>query len=222
MTMLAAPIDLSNLGTTVGSSTATKTNNATDAQASQDRFLKLLVAQLNNQDPLNPMDNAQMTTQMAQINTVSGIQQLNDTLKSMADQYSAMQGMQGTSLIGREALIEGSSLSYEGNAAKGGIALDTAATSVTVDIMGTNGSVIDSVNLGALGVGQHAFEWDATGADSATVKGFSVRATSGGAAIAATPLARVPVSSVSFKDGAMNLQLQNGQTLAYDKVRAFM
>ena len=54
-------------------------------QASQDRFLKLLVAQLNNQDPLNPMDNAQMTTQMAQINTVSGIQELNATLKGMAD-----------------------------------------------------------------------------------------------------------------------------------------
>ena len=71
MTMLASPLDLSNLGTTVGSTTAVKTNNATDAQASQDRFLKLLVAQLNNQDPLNPMDNAQMTTQMAQINTVN-------------------------------------------------------------------------------------------------------------------------------------------------------
>jgi flagellar basal-body rod modification protein FlgD len=222
MTMLAAPIDLSNLGSTVGSSTATKTNNATDAQASQDRFLKLLVAQLNNQDPLNPMDNAQMTTQMAQINTVSGIQQLNDTLKSMADQYSAMQGMQGTSLIGREALVEGSSLSYEGSAAKGALALDSAASSVTVDIMGTNGAVIDSVNLGALGVGQHAFEWDATGVDPSTVKGFSIRATSGGAAITATPLARVPVSSVSFKDGAMSLQLQNGQILGYDKVRAFM
>ncbi len=222
MTMLAAPIDLSNLGTTVGSSTATKTNNATDAQASQDRFLKLLVAQLNNQDPLNPMDNAQMTTQMAQINTVSGIQQLNDTLKSMADQYSAMQGMQGTSLIGRDALVEGSALHFDGDSAAGGIALDTAATSVTVDIMGTNGAVLDSVNLGALGVGQHAFNWDASGVDPTTVKGFAIRATSNGSAITATPLTRVPVASVSFKDGAMSLQLQNGQTLAYDQVRAFM
>ena len=44
---------------------------------SEDRFLKLLVAQMQNQDPLNPMDNAQVTSQMAQINTVSGIDKLN-------------------------------------------------------------------------------------------------------------------------------------------------
>jgi flagellar basal-body rod modification protein FlgD len=67
-------IDLGNLENTVGSTTGTKGNNSTDPQASQDRFLKLLVAQINNQDPLNPMDNAQMTTHMAQINTGSGIQ----------------------------------------------------------------------------------------------------------------------------------------------------
>jgi flagellar basal-body rod modification protein FlgD len=63
-------------------------------QAAQDRFLKLLVAQLNNQDPMNPMDNAQMTSQMAQINTVTGIQQVNETLKSLAEQFSAMQVLQ--------------------------------------------------------------------------------------------------------------------------------
>jgi flagellar basal-body rod modification protein FlgD len=222
MTMLASPIDLSNLGSTVGSSTATASNKATDAQASQDRFLKLLVAQLNNQDPLNPMDNAQMTTQMAQINTVSGIQQLNDTLKGMADQYSAMQAMQGTSLIGREALVTGNTLTFDANTAKGALALDKAASNVTVDIVGTNGAVIDSVNLGARGAGQHAFDWNASGVDPATVRGFSIRATSEGGAVVATPLTRVPVASVSFQGGAMSLQLQNGQTLSYDQVRAFM
>ncbi|MGI9133999.1 MAG: flagellar hook assembly protein FlgD, partial [Rhodoferax sp.] len=67
-----------------------------DANASQDRFLKLLVAQLNNQDPMNPMDNAQMTSQMAQINTVTGIQQLNETMNSMSSQYASIQMLKGT------------------------------------------------------------------------------------------------------------------------------
>ena len=222
MTMLASPLDLSNLGTTVGSTTAVKTNNATDAQASQDRFLKLLVAQLNNQDPLNPMDNAQMTTQMAQINTVSGIQQLNDTLKSMADQYSAMQAMQGTSLIGRHAVVDGSSLYINGDAAQGALQLDKGASNVVIDIVGTNGAVIDSVQLGALKAGQHAFGWDATGVDTSTVKGFAIRATDSSGAVTATPKSLVPVSAVSFQDGAMKLQLANGQRLAYDQVDAFM
>ena len=72
---------------------------------SQDRFLKLLVAQLNNQDPMNPMDNAQMTSQMAQINTVSGIQELNATMKSMATQFQSCV-MQGASMIGHDVLLK--------------------------------------------------------------------------------------------------------------------
>ena len=83
-------------------------NAGTDPTAAQDRFLKLLVAQLNNQDPMNPMDNAQMTSQMAQINTVTGIQQVNETLKSMADQFASLQVLQGASMVGRDVLIEGS------------------------------------------------------------------------------------------------------------------
>ena len=97
----------------VTSSTATASPSAqaaTDANASQDRFLKLLVAQLNNQDPMNPMDNAQMTSQMAQINTVTGIQQVNETLKSMAEQFSGMQVLQGSSMVGHNVLVQGNTL----------------------------------------------------------------------------------------------------------------
>lgn len=223
MTMLAAPLDLSNLGTTVGSTTATSAKgNATSGEAAQDRFLKLLVAQLNNQDPLNPMDNAQMTTQMTQISTVSGIEQLNATLKSMSDQYSAMQAMQGASLIGHQAVIDGNRLYFDGNTAQGAIELGAAAGKVSVDILGTNGAVIDTVDLGALGAGQHPFAWDATGVDASTVKGFAIRATDNGKAITATPKSLVPVTAVSRQDGAMRLQLADGQRLAYDDVDAFM
>src|SRR5690606_24586226 len=96
----------------------------------------LLVAQINNQDPLNPMDNAQMTSQMAQINTVTGIQQLNQTLKGMADQFSSLQGLQGASLVGRDALVEGDSLSFDGSVARGALELSANAGQVYVDIVG--------------------------------------------------------------------------------------
>ena len=97
--------------TATSAATSSASTSASDANESQDRFLKLLVAQLNNQDPMNPMDNAQMTSQMAQINTVTGIQQVNETLKSMATQFSSLQVMQGTSMVGRDVLIEGNTLS---------------------------------------------------------------------------------------------------------------
>lgn len=221
--MYTSALDLGGLGSTVGSSTrADKADSNTDPQAAQDRFLKLLVAQINSQDPLNPMDNAQMTTQMAQISTVSGIEQLNATLKGMSDQYSAMQGLQGTALIGRQALVEGNRLGFDGDEARGALALSGAASQVVVDVVGSNGELIDSVSLGALPAGQHAFSWNASGVDPARVAGFAVRATQGGQAVAATPLTRTPVTSVSFTGGVMSLQLQDGRTLGYDQVRAFM
>jgi flagellar basal-body rod modification protein FlgD len=220
--MYTTPIDVSGLGTTVGSTTASSASSKTDPQAAQDRFLTLLVAQINSQDPLNPMDNAQMTTQMAQISTVQGIEQLNATLKGMSEQYGAMQAMQGTSLIGRQALVDGNTLSFDGAVGKGALSLDSAASSVSVDIMGTNGALIDTVELGALGTGQHAFNWDSAGLDPSSVAGFAIRATSGGQPVTATPLSRLSVSSVSFSSGAMSLQLQDGRSLSYTDVRAFM
>ncbi|MCW5655629.1 flagellar hook capping FlgD N-terminal domain-containing protein [Hydrogenophaga sp.] len=220
--MFITPIDTSTLGSTVGSTTGTGAKNATDPQASQDRFLKLLVAQLNSQDPLNPMDNAQMTTQMAQINTVSGIQELNATLKGMATQFGAMQQLQGTSLIGREALIEGSQLGFAGDVGRGAMNLKTAADQVYVDIMGTNGEIVETLDFGALGAGQHAFNWAGEDVDLSKVAGFRVRASMADQPVTATTYTRLTVSSVAFANGSMNLQLQDGRTLSYDQVKAFM
>ena len=95
---------LNPIGTTATTNTGASANATNDPAAMQDRFLKLLVAQLNNQDPMNPLDNAQMTTQMAQINTVTGIQTLNLTMQTMAEEFSTMQQIQGISLIGRSVL----------------------------------------------------------------------------------------------------------------------
>ena len=222
MTMLASPLDLSNLGTSVGSTTGASGNTTNDPQAMQDRFLKLLVAQINNQDPLNPMDNAQMTTQMAQINTVSGIQQLNETLKGMADQMASSQAMQGTTLIGKDALVEGDALAFDGSTGKGAFTLDGDASSVMVDIIGKNGETLDTLNLGAREAGQHGFEWPAGSIDPDQVAKFSVRATNGSTTVTDTELQRVRIASVGLSNGAMNIQLQNGRTLSYDQVRGFM
>src|SRR3954453_5197710 len=78
----------------------------------QDRFLKLLVTQMKNQDPLNPMDNAQVTTQLAQLSTVNGIKSLNTPMQSLASSLISAQGMQSAALIGRSVIAEGSGWAY--------------------------------------------------------------------------------------------------------------
>ena len=204
------------------SASASTSTAASDANASQDRFLKLLVAQLNNQDPMNPMDNAQMTSQMAQINTVTGIQQVNETLKSMATQFSSLQVMQGTSMVGRDVLIEGNTLSPNGGVAGGAIDLAGKADSVKIDILSPGGQVLDSFNLGALDAGRQSFEWDASNYTGSGNPSFRVSATLGGQAISTTSLARDKVVSVGSEAGVMNIQLVGRSSVAYDSIKAIL
>src|SRR5438045_7853032 len=105
---------------------------ATDDPGSSDRFLKLLVTQLQNQDPLNPMDNAQVTSQMAQINTVTGIDKLNTTVQGLSSQFVQLQAMQGASLVGRDVIVAGNKLRVdaESGVGQGGFELANAADSV--------------------------------------------------------------------------------------------
>ena len=207
----------------VTDATGTKANAATDPAAAQDRFLKLLVAQLNNQDPMNPLDNAQMTSQIAQINTVTGIQQLNQTMASMATQFNSLQVMQGTALIGRNVMTEGSTLSVADNVGKGGFELASPATSVKVEVLDAAGQVVDTVDLGAKAVGRHTFEWDASEYKGAT-EGlqFRITAANGSTKIDSTPLALSKVTAAGAEDGQLKLTLANGKTISYSDIKALV
>ena len=200
---------------------STATKNGADPQAMQDKFMRMLVAQLNNQDPLNPMDNAQMTSQMAQINTVSGIQQLNETMTNMATQFGSLQALQGVSLIGRVAMVEGNTPALQEGIARGGLKLTGAAESVKVDVLGKSGQVLGTVNMGALDAGQHMFEVPLAGVDASAVGSFKVTATNGTSAVASTGISLQTIASVGMKDGAIQLTTANGKTFGYGAVLGY-
>lgn len=197
-----------------------------DPQAMQDRFLKLLVEQLKNQDPMNPMENAEMTSQMAQINTVTGIQQLNSTMTNITSQLNALQNMQGTSLVGRQVLLPGNQLAFDANGVgQGALELPKDAKGVKVEVISTTGTVLDTLDLGDKTAGTHHFNWDAQAAgvtDLSKVKSFRVTSDVNGIATAVTALAPQTVSAVSFADGAMRLRTTSGSTVAYSDVKEFM
>src|SRR3954466_4446382 len=77
------------------------------AVAAQDRFMTLLVTQMKNQDPLNPLDNAQVTSQLAQLSTVTGVDKLNATLESMMSSFQSSQSLQAANMIGHGVLVPG-------------------------------------------------------------------------------------------------------------------
>ena len=201
-----------------------KSSVATANEAgSADRFLKLLVAQMQNQDPLSPMDNAQVTSQMAQINTVTGIDKLNATVQGLSTQFMQLQAVQGASLVGRDVIVAGNRLSVDAEAGigQGGFELDGAADAVKVEILAPSGAVVQTLNLGAESAGVHSFNWPSGTATSGSGLTFRVTATAGGVATKVTPLMRDRVDAISTTGTSFNLELESSGTVPYSAVKAF-
>src|SRR5574337_870576 len=177
-----------------------ETKSSSKTEDAQNRFLTLLTTQLKNQDPLSPMDNAQMTSQLAQISTVDGIERLNATLASlMAGQQSA-EALQAAALVGRGVLVPGSGLTLSANGAIGGYNLAAGADHVALSITDGNGLQVTQIDLGAQDAGTHSFTWDGTTASGEKAANgayrLSVKATSGDHAVTASALQLGVVSSV--------------------------
>ena len=167
----------------------------------QDRFLKLLVTQMKNQDPLNPLDNAQVTSQLAQISTVAGIDKLNATLQVLAARFAADQSLQAATMIGRGVLAPGSSLALENGVAIGGVELPQTVDRLVVTIRDSAGIAVHSMDLGPKPGGIVAFQWDGVTDSGATASGgnysFSVSAQQGDKKVDAAALSFGRVNSVS-------------------------
>ncbi|WP_412479177.1 flagellar hook assembly protein FlgD [Azonexus sp. IMCC34839] len=201
-------------------------SQSSSAADMQDNFLTLFVTQLKNQDPLNPMDNAQMTTQLAQISTLKGIEAMNTSLSSLLSAYNTSQALQAAGAIGSQILVEGTGLTLSGGNAQGGATLASPADSVVLTIKDASGRVVQTEELGKQEAGTIAFSWD--GKNSAGVQQadgqytFSVKATSGGASVNATPVQVGKVAAVVKSGSSFVLELTTGQTVAFDKVLQFM
>ena len=216
--------------TTSGSSTSTSSTNSSSATPSADatadaadRFLTLLVTQLKNQDPLNPLDNAQITTQLAQISTVSGINKLNDTVASLASAFTAGQWLQAAGIIGHDVVTQGNGIDLKsGTAASGGISLADKADSVTITIADASGAVVRTINLGAQAAGPQFFAWDGkTDAGKAAADGhytFSATAKSGTGSVAATTMSVAHVDGIVPGQAGVSLQLAGGGQIALSDI----
>jgi flagellar basal-body rod modification protein FlgD len=192
---------------------------ANDA-ASADRFLKLLVAQMQNQDPMDPMDNAEITSQMAQIATVDGIAQLNGSIQSLSGQFTQMQTLQGASLVGHDVIVPGDTLAISDALAQGGFELSGAADSVKVEILSAAGMTIDTIDMGAQPSGLHSFGWPTETANDTSGLRFRITATSGATKLTATPLMRDRVDAVLTGGDTLMLELSRGTTVPYTSVQA--
>jgi len=207
----AAGADASSLGATQS------------AEDQSNRFLKLLVAQMSNQDPLNPMDSAQVTSQMAQISTVQGVQTLNKTVSGLDNQFTQLQTMQGAALVGHDVATDGNSLRVDPESHKGdgGFELDSPATSVSVDILNPAGTTVGTVKLGPQGAGSHGFDFDVPATAQGQALTFRVNALNNDAPIDSKSFAFNSIQAVSSANGKLAVELDDGRRVDYADVRAF-
>jgi flagellar basal-body rod modification protein FlgD len=188
---------------------------------SADRFLKLLVTQMQNQDPLNPMDNAQITSQMAQINTVNGIEKLNTTVEGLNTQFAQLQALTGASLVGRDVTVKGDRLPLAGGQAVAGFELGSTADHVKIEVLSPAGRVVDTLDLGSQPAGTHSFNWNGNGQPDGTGYRFRVVATNGATALPATALMRDRVEGVQTVGNSLLLQTTHSGPVAYSDVKGF-
>lgn len=212
---------------TVSQSLLSTMNTAKTATASidaaQDRFMTLLVTQMKNQDPLNPMDNAQMTSQLAQLSTVSGIEKLNDTMQTMINSVQASQAFQAAGMLGRSVMVPGNTLQLTANSSQFAIELPNDVDQLTVSIQDRAGNVVREMTLGPQTAGILPLNWNGysnNGTSMADGKYFvQVSAKAGGTAATASTLSLDQVSGVTNSTQGVALALKNLGTVSLNQIK---
>jgi len=208
-------------------------NSSTSNVDSEQRFLKLLVTQLNNQDPLNPMQNAELTSQLAQMSTVSGIEKLNSTLSGLVNQTGSNQLLQATSLIGQNVQSPGDVLATR--APEEGkdpamqafaVQLPGTASDVQIKILDASGKVVRTIDAGSMNEGVNAVTWDGKDDVGAVVPAgayrFTVEATNGSTSVKSTALTFSQVAAVKQGASGVTLELSSGASIGLSDVRLFL
>lgn len=201
-------------------------DSSATAAGQQSRFLTLLVAQMKNQDPLNPVDNSQVTSQLAQISTVDGIERLNGTMKTVSGTMESSQAVQGAALAGRQVLATGNTLELAQGKGMGGFELSQAVDNLNIVISNATGTPVNHVALGPQQAGVNAFEWDGnTDSGQPAPEGsytYKITALAKGKEVSVTSLSFGRVDGVSRGADGFAINVGRLGTRTLDQVRQIM
>lgn len=211
------------------SATRLEKDKKADKSLGQDAFLELMITQLKNQDPTNPMQNGEFLSQMAQFGTVSGITELQKSFTSLASALQSSQALQASTMVGRDVEVESAKLKLvDGQNAPFAFEIEAPASAVQVTIQDASGATVKSFGLGKHAAGTHDLSWDGLDAQGNRLAAgkytVKVDATIDNEKQAATTLVRATVESVSLpRNGQQpSLNLADYGSLSMDAVRRVM
>jgi len=156
---------VSSVGSNAASNPLTQTggNSSTNMLRQQD-FLRLMVAQVQNQDPMNPETNGDFLAQLAQFSTNDSINNMEASINQLASSLQSNQALQASALVGRKVLVNNSNITLgsDGNAATGAINMVSGLSNLSASIYSSSGDLIKTIPLGQPAVGTFDFTWDGT------------------------------------------------------------
>lgn len=146
---------------TSGSSGASSTGSTRRNDAlGQQEFLSLLVAQLQNQDPLNPLDSADFSAQLAQFSSLEQLMQINQRLTELGEDDPGAPSFDPVGLLGRDVTAKGNAVDVTGGESSALEYTLAEAGTVSVEVRSASGTLISSADLGQLGAGTHVLDLD--------------------------------------------------------------
>lgn len=216
---MATPIGSTTSTTDTSAATQTSTSAAaTKSALDKDSFLKLLVAQISNQDPLQPMQGTEFVSQLSQFAMVEQSIAQSQHMEDVSTQLRGMANSDSTALVGKKVTVRSKSMSFDGVTATTSAAnLDGPATKVTAEIVDSSGKTVRTIELGAKPAGACSITWDGKDDAGNTMgKGsYSLRLKAQdaeGKAVATTQDVTGVVTKVTFEKGYPELLLDNGAT----------
>lgn len=196
------------------------TDTTTSSELDSDAFLKLFVAQLENQDPLDPMDDTESLSQLAEFASLEQLTNLSTSLDSIAAAIGEMQQMSAASYIGKDVLAAGDDISLaDGTATEVTYVIPSDATGVTAHIYNDDGTLVRSVEIGDLDAGEYDFTWDGKDTNGNTCRdgNYTIKFTAEnaeGESITISTLVEGTVAGVAVSDGSIILTLDDGREVA--------
>ncbi len=198
-------------------------------QLGQEEFLKLMVTQLQNQDPTKPMDDGQFISQMAQFSTVEEIGGMSRSLESLAESLTSSTALQASTMVGHSVLVEGDTGKLTGDQPlRGGVDLPASINNGFVQIFDATGQLVRELPLGPQGQGVATFEWDGTMSDGSTANPgtyFIQAGFTNGENVEALPTyMNSKVASVTLNAGGASAEVttEDGQKVRLSQIKAIM
>lgn len=199
---------------------------AKSKELGKNEFLELLVAQLNNQNPLEPQENGEFIGQLAQFSTVEGVEKLNTSMETMLSGYQSSQALQASSLVGRKVIVPSDKAVVDTSETfKASLVLPDSSSNVAVNIYDSAGTVVNRLNLGQQQAGNVSFLWDGRDASGNTLPPgtfrFEAQATYNGETKGLYTLLPANVDSVTLgqNGGELMLNLAGVGSIGLSKVQ---